>query len=247
MLEAGSVRRVAVVTGAASGIGLEIARQFERVGHRVVYLDIDKDALRANAAGQDSLAIACDVTQDASITEAFAQIADKAGTADILVNCAGWGINMPFLELSAADAQRIVDINFFGVVRVTRAALPGMVKNKWGRIVSVSSDAARVGTPREAVYSGAKAAVIGFSKSLCAEVARDGITVNVICPGTTDTPLLHGVLTPEQIARRRAANPSGRIAEPGDVGGAALYFASEQASFVNGQVLSVSGGITRVG
>jgi 2-hydroxycyclohexanecarboxyl-CoA dehydrogenase len=116
-----------------------------------------------------------------------------------------------------------------------------------GRIVNIASDAARIGTPREAVYAGAKAAVIGFSKSLAAEVARHGITVNVVSPATVDTPLLRGMLTSDQIERRQKANPMGRLGTPEDVAGAVVFFASPRAAYVTGQVLSVNGGVVRVG
>ncbi len=122
-----------------------------------------------------------------------------------------------------------------------------MIPRRGGRIVSIASDAARVGTPREAVYAGAKAAVIGFSKSLAAEVARHGITVNVVSPATVDTPLLRGMLTPEQIERREKANPMGRLGRPEDVAAVVVFFASPGAGYVTGQVLSVNGGVVRAG
>ena len=121
------------------------------------------------------------------------------------------------------------------------------IEARGGRIVSIASDAARVGTPREAVYAGAKAAIMGFSKSLAAEVARHGITVNVVSPATVDTPLLRGMLTPEQIERREKANPMGRLGRPEDVAAAVLFFASPRAGYITGQVLSVNGGVVRAG
>jgi 2-hydroxycyclohexanecarboxyl-CoA dehydrogenase len=122
-----------------------------------------------------------------------------------------------------------------------------MMAARRGRIVSIASDAARVGTPREAVYASAKAAVIGFSKSLAAEVARHQITVNVVSPATVDTPLLRAILRPDQIERREKANPLGRLGRPEDVAAAVLFFASPEAGYVTGQILSVNGGIVRPG
>jgi 2-hydroxycyclohexanecarboxyl-CoA dehydrogenase len=122
-----------------------------------------------------------------------------------------------------------------------------MMAARRGRIVSIASDAARVGTPREAVYAGAKAAVIGFSKSLAAEVARHQITVNVVSPATVDTSLLRAILRPDQIERREKANPLGRLGRPEDVAAAVLFFASPEAGYVTGQILSVNGGIVRPG
>lgn len=244
--------RVAVVSGAARGIGFETARQLLALGHKVALIDIDAVCLDAAAKSLDEFKdrifpVQCDITILEEVKSAVDKIAKALGRIEILVNCAGWGVNRVFLEMDDEEIERIVNINFTSVLVLTRAVLPDMTNGGWGRIVNISSDAARVGTPREATYSGAKAAVVAFSKALCAEVARHGVTVNVVCPGTTDTPLLHAVLTPEQIERRAAANPSRRLGQPGDVAAAVLFFTSEAAGFVNGQVLSVSGGITRVG
>lgn len=246
------VQRVAVVTGAARGIGFEIARQLVAARRKVALLDGDGEGLRAAGAEFGSepsniLALECDITNSSQVKRAIGAVQKQFGPVEILVNNAGWTLNKPFLDLSESECQRIIDINYTGVLHLCREALPSMIGQGWGRIVNVASDAARVGTPLEAVYAGAKAAVIGFTKSLAAETARNGITVNVVCPGTTDTPLLRSVLTGEQIGRRIKANPSGRIGTPLDVANAVVFFASEQAAYVNGQVLSVSGGITRVG
>jgi 2-hydroxycyclohexanecarboxyl-CoA dehydrogenase len=166
---------------------------------------------------------------------------------DVLVNNAGWTPNEPFAGSSPETWRKVVDVNYLGVLNCTRAALRTMVPAQQGRIVSIGSDAGRIGTPREAVYAGAKAAVVGFSKSLAAEVARHGITVNVVSPATVDTPLLRGMLSAEQIERREKANPMGRLGRPEDVAAAVLFFASPNAAYVTGQVLSVNGGVVRAG
>ncbi|MCO5066853.1 MAG: SDR family oxidoreductase [Rhizobiaceae bacterium] len=244
--------RVVLVTGGARGIGLDIARRFAAQGHRIAILDKDAPALSAAqqllASHADGLCgLIGDITASTWAIEAVEEVARQLGPVEILVNSAGGAPNRPFLEISEDEADRIIALNFTSVLNLTRAVLPRMQSARWGRLINISSDAARVGTPREAVYAGAKAGVIGFSKSLCAEVARDGITVNVVCPGTTDTPLLHEVLTPEQIARRAAANPTGRIGQPSDISAVVQFLSSEEAGFINGQVLSVNGGISRVG
>ena len=165
----------------------------------------------------------------------------------MLVNNAGWTPNEPFATSAPETLERVIAVNFMGVLNCARAALGPMIAGRAGRIVSIASDAARVGTPREAVYAGAKAAIIGFSKSLAAEVARHAITVNVVSPATVDTPLLRGMLTPDQIERREKANPMGRLGRPEDVAAAVLFFASPGAAYVTGQVLSVNGGVVRAG
>lgn len=246
------IQRVAVVAGGARGIGLEIVRQILEQGHRVALLDISDENLAGAQAsigedGANLLLMKCDITIGSAVEAAVGRVAQELGTVEILVNCAGWSPNKPFIEMPEDEYSRIIAINYVGVLNLCRSTLPQMQQRGWGRIVNIGSDAARVGTPREAVYAGAKAAVIGFSKSLSAEVARAGVTVNVVCPGTTDTPLLRAVLSDDQIERRMKANPSGRIGRPEDIAGAVMYFVSENAGYINGQVLSVNGGITRVG
>jgi 2-hydroxycyclohexanecarboxyl-CoA dehydrogenase len=175
------------------------------------------------------------------------EVVHRWGALDILVNNVGWTPNEPFAASVPPTWRRIIDLNYVSTLNCTHAALAAMVARGGGRIVNIASDAARVGTPREAVYAGAKAAVIGFSRSLAAEVARHGITVNVVSPATVDTPLLRGLLTAEQIERRQKANPMGRLGTPGDVAAAVVFFASPRAAYVTGQVLSVNGGVVRVG
>src|SRR5262249_16364765 len=183
----------------------------------------------------------------ARVDAATGEVVATFGRLDVLVNNAGWTPNEPFAGSASDTWRRIVDVNYIGVLNCARAALAHMVPRRGGRIVSLASDAGRVGPPREAVYGGAKAAVIGFSKSLAAEVARHGIPVNVVSPATVDTPLLRGMLTAEQIERREKANPMGRLGRPEDVAAAVLFFASPGAGYVTGQVLSVNGGVVRAG
>ena len=199
------------------------------------------------AGGRRALPLEVDVTDHARVLAAVKEVAAAFGHLDLLVNNAGWTPNEPFAGSAPETWRQIVAVNYLGVLNCSHAVLPVMVPARRGRIISNASDAARVGTPREAVFAGAMAAVIGFSKSLAAEVARYGITVNVVSPATVDTPLLRGMLTDEQIERREKANPMGRLGRPEDVAAAVLYFASPGAGYVTGQVLSVNGGVVRVG
>ena len=237
-----------VVTGAASGIGLACAEGFAKAGGRVILADVQDEKANQEAAriGGGALAIRLDVTDDASI-ESFAKDAlAKAGQIDVLVNVAGWGKVQPFMENDADFWDRVVDINFTGPVKLCRALLPGMIERKSGRIVNVASDAGRVGSLGETVYSGAKSGIIGFSKGLAREMARYGISVNNVCPGPTDTPLFAKVPEKHQEAFVRAI-PMRRLAKPSEIAHAVMFFASEGAGYVTGQVLSVSGGLTMVG
>jgi 2-hydroxycyclohexanecarboxyl-CoA dehydrogenase len=223
--------QAAVVTGGGQGIGRAIAVALAGAGADVAIFDVD-----ATTAG----VAAAEVRQQGRRALAL-------GRLDVLVNNAGWTPNEPFAGSASATWSRVIAVNYTGVLNCTRAALAAMIPRRGGRIVSIASDAARVGTPREAVYAGAKAAVIGFSKSLAAEVARHGITVNVVSPATVDTPLLRGMLTAEQIERREKANPMGRLGRPEDVAAVVVFFASAGAGYVTGQVLSVNGGVVRAG
>lgn len=244
--------KTAIITGGARGMGLEIAEWLIHDGARVCLLDINGEGVE-NAArllrerGADAIGVQCDVSSLDAFTNAYQRAKSAFGEIDLLVNNAGWSPNKPFIETSVEEWTTIIGINFLGVLNGCKVVLDDMISLGRGRIINIASDAARVGTPREAVYAGAKAGVIGFSKSLAAEVAKYTITVNVVCPGTTDTPLLQGLLSKEQIDRRMKSNPMGRIGQPEDVAAAVSFFASKASGYITGQVLSVNGGISRVG
>jgi 2-hydroxycyclohexanecarboxyl-CoA dehydrogenase len=225
--------RTALVTGGAGGIGAAIAQALRSAGHSVVTADLD---------GAD---VRMDVTDPASVAEAVA----AAGPLDILVNSAGWDQLRPFLDTDEDFWDRVIEINFKGCLRTTKAVLPGMVERRFGRIVNIASDAGRVGSSGESVYSGAKGAVIAFGKTVAREVATKGVTVNAVCPGPTRTPLLEGMVGEDErgaklIAALERAVPMKRLGEPTDVAAAVTFLASDDASFITGQTLSVSGGLT---
>lgn len=249
--------RVAVVTGGGGGIGGAICRQFGREGARVAVLDRDETAAKVTAqaivqAGGDAAAFACDITDRAAVDAAVAAVTGRIGEIDVLVNNAGWDIFRPFLKTDPADWDRLIAINLVGALHMHHAVLPGMVARKAGRIVNIASDAARVGSSGEAVYAACKGGLVAFSKTLAREHARHGITVNVVCPGPTDTALFadykQGAGNPEKLVEAfTRAIPLGRIGQPDDLPGAVLFFASDAAGYVTGQVLSVSGGLTMAG
>jgi 2-hydroxycyclohexanecarboxyl-CoA dehydrogenase len=248
--------RVALVTGGGRGIGRAIARRLARDGMDVGVVDLDGATARAVAdeiardGGRATPAVA-DVADRAAVDAAVRSVESALGPVDVLVNNAGWERMALFVESEPTLWERLIAVNYRGALNVTHAVVAGMIARKRGRVVTISSDAGRVGSTGEAVYAGCKAALIGFSKALARELARHGVTVNVVCPGPADTQLLKDVMTGERgqkiLAGMQRAIPLGRLAQPEDVAGAVAYFASEEAGYVTGQVLSVSGGLTMVG
>ena len=245
-----------VVTGGGRGIGRAVALALARDGWAVGVLDLDggsADAVVAEivAAGGEAAGVAADVTQLPTVQAAVATLEQALGPVEALVNNAGWDVLARFVEGPPELWDRVIAVNLKGVLHATYAVLPGMIERGRGRVVSVSSDAGRVGSFGEAVYSACKAGVIGFSKALAREVARTGITVNCVCPGPTETALLASVMSGEQgqkvLAGMRRAIPLGRLGQPEDIAPAVVYLLSDGAAYVTGQVLSVSGGLTMHG
>jgi 2-hydroxycyclohexanecarboxyl-CoA dehydrogenase len=231
------------VTGGARGIGRAIVEQLAQDGHQLVVADILDDAAAETAAAVSGLAVHLDVTDGASVDRAANQAERELGPINILVNNAGWDEFKPFLETDEPLWDRIIEINFKGCLRTCRRLVPGMVQARYGRVVNIGSDAARVGSSLEAVYSGAKGGVVAFTKTLAREVARHGVTANAVCPGPTDTALLASMdeRTREALAR---AVPLRRVGTPEDIAPAVAFLASDRAAFITGQTLSVSGGLT---
>jgi 2-hydroxycyclohexanecarboxyl-CoA dehydrogenase len=244
MASSGQASRVALVTGGAGGIGGAIVRALAAGGHRVVAGDI------ADGAPEEAaLAVALDVTDSDSVDEAVTSAEREVGPIEILVNTAGWDEFRLFLETDEDFWDRIIELNYKGCLRVCRRVVPGMVQREYGRVVNISSDAARVGSSQEAVYAGAKAGQVAFGKTLAREVARSGVTVNSVCPGPTETPLLAGMLgageaSAKMVEALRRAVPMRRLGRPDDVAAAVAFLASDAAGYINGQTLSISGGLT---
>ena len=243
--------RVALVTGGAGGIGSAICRALAEAGHRVAVADLSTAAAEGVAKEIGGVGVELDVTRPESVQSAVALIGDSIGPVDVCVNCAGWDEFRPFLETDDAFSRKVLEINLSGAIRVTRAVLGGMVERRWGRLVNVASDAGRVGSSLESVYSAAKGGLIAFTKTIAREVARYGITANAICPGPTDTPLLSKITEANEnadrvIAAMTRAVPMRRLGQPEDIAPAVAFLASDGASFITGQTLSVSGGLTMV-
>ncbi len=250
--------KTGIVTGAGSGIGRAIALRLASEGVTVGVFDIRADAAAETAsaiaaAGGKAVAVTCDITDYAAVVAAVAgfEAATTAGT-DILVNNAGWDTPKPFLKTDEAFWKKVVSINYFGPLHMTHAVGQGMSARKAGRIINIASDAGRVGSSGEVVYSGCKGATIAFGKALAREVARNNITINTVCPGPTDTPAMDAFVgTGEQGQKIRDAMvrgvPLGRIGMPDDYPGLVAFLASDDAGFITGQTISVSGGLTMHG
>jgi 2-hydroxycyclohexanecarboxyl-CoA dehydrogenase len=243
--------KIALVTGGASGIGKATVMAFARAGATVICADIDAARgaeLNKETAGTN-LKIdfaAIDMSNPETIRVAAAEVLKRYPRVDILVNGAGWGDIQPYLQNSPDFINRVIAINLAGPAHLTQVLLPPMIAANGGKIINIASDAGRVGSSGETVYAGAKGGLIAFTKSLAREVARYSINVNCVCPGPTDTPML--ATRPEKLREAfLKAIPFRRFAKPEEIADAVLFFASPQANYVTGQVMSVSGGLTFAG
>lgn len=241
----------AIVTGGASGINKSVVEKLAAGGARVLIGDINRDGGAAVAAdlrakGHKVEYLHLDLTDEASIKEFAAEALTRLGHIDILVNGAGWSKNTPFLQTTDEFWDKVLGLNLTGPMRLTKLMLPQMFERKQGKIVFVSSDAGRVGSLGEAVYSAAKAGLMGFTKAVAREGARFNVTSNCVCPGPTDTPLFGEVEEKYQEAFIKAI-PLRRAGKPDEVADPIVFFCSPQSGYVTGQVLSASGGLTMCG
>ena len=241
----------AIVTGAGQGIGKAIALELARRGSDIAVCDLNPDtaartAQEVESLGRQALALPVDVANSQAVAEAVAQSLQGFGQIDILVNNAGWDKIQPFVETTPEFWDKVIGINYKGVLNFSHAVAKHMIERKGGKIVNIASDAGRVGSLGETVYAGAKGGVIAFTKSLAREMARSGIHVNCVCPGPTDTDLFREQPEKVRLALERAI-PFRRVAKPEDIARAVAFFASPVSDYITGQVLSVSGGLTMAG
>jgi 2-hydroxycyclohexanecarboxyl-CoA dehydrogenase len=246
--------KTAFVTGAGRGIGRAIALALAREGCQVAIADILADEARDVAAevealGIKALAFPVNLTRRTEVEGAVFEALAQFGQLDILVNNAGWDRLALFLDSEAELWDRLIAINFKAVLYTAKAVLPHMVARGAGKVINIASDAGRVGSSGEAVYSGTKGAVIAFSKALAQEMARYRITVNVVCPGLTETPLLQSLREQSPQAEKILSAvtrviPLGRVATSEEIAAAVVFLAAPEADFITGQTLSVSGGLT---
>ncbi|MFN3887768.1 MAG: 2-hydroxycyclohexanecarboxyl-CoA dehydrogenase [Aquabacterium sp.] len=249
--------KTVIVTGGGGGIGGATCKRFARGGAKVAVFDMNLAAAQKvvdeiQAAGGVAQAFQCNITDRAEVDAAVAAAEAALGPVAVLVNNAGWDVFKPFVKTVPAEWDKLIAINLTGALHMLHAVLPGMAERKYGRIVNVASDAARGGSSGEAVYSACKGGLVALSKTLAREHARQSITVNVVCPGPTDTALLAGVAEGARdpaklIEAFKSAIPLGRLGQPDDLAGAIAFFGSDDAGFITGQVISVSGGLTMHG
>ena len=245
--------RVVLVTGAGRGIGRAIAEAFAREGARVVINDINEETAKNTAEelkklGGDAIGVKADVTDYGDVERMVEEVRNAFGSVDILVNNAGFWTIKKFTDTTPDDWERDIRICYYGTLNCTHAVLKDMIEKKYGRVINIVSDAGRIGEPYLTVYSGAKAAVIGFSKALAKEVARHNITVNCVAAGVTKTPGVEGFLKSVGGEERLVkAYPRGRLGNPEDIANGVIFFALDESEYITGQVISISGGYTTVG
>jgi 2-hydroxycyclohexanecarboxyl-CoA dehydrogenase len=246
--------KATIVTGGASGIGRAIAETCAREGALVAVVDLNAEAARDTVsaiekAGGTAAAWPLDITNVAAVDRMVEDVAARWGGVHVLVNCAGWDKPMKFVDTTPEFWDKILGINLKGPIACMRAALRVMIAQEYGKIVTISSDAGRVGSTGEAVYSAAKGGLIALTKTVAREVARHHINVNCVCPGPSDTPLFRNefaAASPKLAESLKRVIPWGRLGVPDDIAPAVVFLASDEAGFITGQTLSVSGGLTMV-
>ena len=240
--------RITIVTGAASGIGKGIANRLAADGATVIVADLDaeKAAETASSLGNNSIGVAVDVTDRGAVDAMVDQVITRFGKIDVLVNNAGWDKVEPFMNSTADTWQRVIAINLLGTLNCTQSAAAHMIESESGAVINIGSDAGRVGSSGEAVYSAAKGGVISFTKTFARETARYGITANCVCPGPANTPLFAAISedNPKLRAALEKSIPMRRLAQPEDLANAVAFFARPDSAYITGQTLSVSGGLT---
>lgn len=245
----------AIVTGGGGGIGRAICRRLGDSGVEVAVFDLNAEAAARTvslieADGGLATAHEVDIADRAAVDAAVAEV-EAGGAPDILINNAGWDEIRPFLDTDMALWRKVIDINLYGPLNMHHAVLPGMLKAGGGAVVNIGSDAARVGSSGEAVYSACKGGIVAFSKTMARELARRNVRVNSVCPGPTDTALFAEVAQGEAgekiVEGLKRAIPMRRLAQPEDYPGLVCFLVSDDAGFITGQTISVSGGLTMAG
>ena len=246
-----------IVTGGARGIGRAVVQAFAEAGADVVIADLrfkdanDTATKTSETSGRRVVAIQTDVTQREDVERLRDETLRMFAKIDVLVNCAGWDRLLPFLKTTPDLWQKVLTINFLGVVNMCHVILPHMVERKQGAIVNISSDTGLVGSFGEAIYASSKAAIMAFSKTIAREHARDNIRVNVVSPGLCETPLIEEMRQDEFTAKILGSIvnfiPLKRLGQPEEIAPLVVFLASDAASYITGQVFSINGGLNMVG
>jgi len=249
--------KVVIVTGGGGGIGNAVCKRFAEEGAVVAVFDLNAESAKQTAdairaGGGQARNYTVDIADQARVIAAVAEAERDLGPVDVLVNNAGWDHAANFLETDKQLWEKIVGINLYGALHMHHAVLKGMNQRGRGRVINVASDAGRVGSSGESVYSFCKGGLIAFTKTLARELAKKQINVNVVCPGPTDTALFKDFCGEGEYGDKlrnalTRSIPFGRLGQPGDLPGAICFLASDDAAFITGQVLSVSGGLTMAG
>jgi 2-hydroxycyclohexanecarboxyl-CoA dehydrogenase len=239
--------KTVLVTGGGGAIGSAICKRFAEAGAKILVADKNQKAAEGTAGQLKGKALVFDIADYAAAKKAI-----ENESIDILVNNAGWDRFQNFLDTKPEEWEQLIDINLRGPLNMHHLVAPGMAARGRGRIINISSDAARVGSSGESVYAACKGGIIAFSKTLARELARKGVTVNAVCPGPTDTPILRGFLGEGEAGQKVydalvRAIPMKRVGQPDDIPGIVAFLASDEAGFITGQVISVSGGLTMAG
>lgn len=245
--------KTAIVTGAGSGLGRGMALRLAEEGVQVAVLDINEPGARETVAQMGSgLALQLDICDYAACAQAVQRVVDALGEIDILVNNAGWDLAEPFVQTEPEGWRKIIDINLYGPLNMHHVVVPRMLAAGGGKIINIASDAGRVGSSGESVYSACKGGIIAFGKTLAREVGPKGINVNTVCPGPSDTPLFESFAGEGERGEKLRASlarsiPLKRLGQPEDLAGVVAFLASDDADYILGQTLSVSGGLTMQG
>lgn len=243
--------KAAVITGGAQGIGEAVARRLAGEGAAVAILDLQHEKALSVASsiqsdGGKAIAVKADITNSREVRQVISHVEGTFGKVDVLVNNAGWDRMAPFVDLDEETWDAVIAVNLRGPIAVTRAVLDGMISRNYGKIVNIASDAGRVGSTGESVYSACKGGIIAFTKTLARELVRHNILVNCVCPGPTETPMLAEMAldNPSITEALQRAIPMRRLGRPEEIANAVAFLASDEASYITGQTLSVSGGLT---
>lgn len=249
--------KIVLVTGAAGGIGQAICARLIEEGMKVIACDLNEEGLQdvvgnLSEDGAEIYSLVLDITDSNAVNEAIDKVIKEHGTINVLVNNAGWDVAKPFLETDPDFWEKVISINLVGPLNLHRAVLPHMVKNGGGKVVNIASDAGRVGSSGESVYSACKGGIIAFTKTIARECARQGVRANTVCPGPTDTALLRSFVGDGEFGQKiydglKRAIPLKRLGQPDDIPGIIAFLSSDDANFITGQTISVSGGLTMHG